>query len=372
MQRAAILQTLYRGKEPSLPHGLKIPMPRPWRDIIEGEDRERALRAVEAATLIGLRKALKSGAAFVTHSTNFRGRKHVLIGDEDWQRDRLLRFSQLSLPLEAGPLLDSLVDELRLKLNLLAEAIHSGRQGLANGRFHIPRLTALAPRAEVKQNKVELFAKIGIVQFPELILDMDSRTGFSKLILGRTARSGEELLEVYAGMIAHGCALDASQVALTMPQLNANNVLRGMQLFDNTEALHAANAAVVNFHKRLPICAAWGDGSLASSDMMSMDVSKHIWAARMDYRRKLPSIGTYTLVADFWSVLYDMPIILNERQAGAPWRRRCGRRKWKSTGWPSIRMATRTSPWHWPSCSALPCARASPRLPSASSSSPAG
>jgi hypothetical protein len=317
VQRAAILQTLYRGKEPSLPHGLKIPMPRPWRDIIEGEDRERALRAVEAATLIGLRKALKSGAAFVTHSTNFRGRKHVLIGDEDWQRDRLLRFSQLSLPLEAGPLLDSLVDELRLKLNLLAEAIHSGRQGLANGRFHIPRLTALAPRAEVKQNKVELFAKIGIVQFPELILDMDSRTGFSKLILGRTARSGEELLEVYAGMIAHGCALDASQVALTMPQLNANNVLRGMQLFDNTEALHAANAAVVNFHKRLPICAAWGDGSLASSDMMSMDVSKHIWAARMDYRRKLPSIGTYTLVADFWSVLYDMPIILNERQAGA-------------------------------------------------------
>jgi TnpA family transposase len=37
----------------------------------------------------------------------------------------------------------------------------------------------------------------------------------------------------------------------------------------------------------------------------------------MDYRRKVPSVGTYTLVSDFWSVLYDMPIILNERQAGA-------------------------------------------------------
>lgn len=317
VQRAAILQTLYRGRETSLPHGLKIPMPRPWRDIIEGEDRERALRAVEAATLIGLRKALKSGAAFVTHSTSFRGRKRILIGDEDWERDRLLRYSQLSMPLDPGPLLDSLVNELRLKLKSLAEAIRAGRQGLQNGKFQISRLTATATGAEVKQNKDQLFAKIGVVQFPDLILDMDSRTGFSKLILGRMATSGEELLEVYAGMIAHGCALDASQVALAMPQLNANNVLRGMQLFDNAEALREANAAVVNFHKRLPICAAWGDGSLASSDMMSMDVSKHIWAARMDYRRKLPSIGTYSLVSDFWSVLYDMPIILNERQAGA-------------------------------------------------------
>ena len=317
VQRAQILRTLYQGKETSLPHGLKIPMPRPWRDIIEGEDRERALRSVEAATLIGLRKALKSGAAFVTHSANFRGRKRILIDDADWQRDRLLRYAQLSLPLDPGPLLDSLVNELRLKLKLLAEAIRTGRQVVQDGRFQIPRLTALATGTEVRQNKAALFAKIGVVQFPELILDMDSRTGFSKLILGRMARSDEELLEVYAGMIAHGCALDASQVALTMPQLNANNVLRGMQLFDNAEALRAANAAVVNFHRRLPICAAWGDGSLASSDMMSMDVSKHIWAARMDYRRKQPSIGTYTLVADFWSVLYDMPIILNERQAGA-------------------------------------------------------
>jgi TnpA family transposase len=317
VERAAILQTLYQGKETTLPRGIKIPMPRPWREIIEGEDRERAFRAVEAATLIGLRKALKSGAAFVTHSEKFRGRRRLLIGDEDWQRDRLLRYAQLNLPLEPGSFLDSLTQELRLKLHLLAEAVRSGRLGLDNGRFRVPRLSAKAANPDAKQNKDELFAKIGVVQFPELILEMDSRTGFSKVILGRMARSAEELLEVYAGMVAHGCALDASQVALTMPQLDATSVLRGMQLFENVETVRAANAAVVNFHKRLPICSAWGDGSLASSDMMSMDVSKHIWAARMDYRRKQPSVGTYTLVADFWSVLYDLPIILNERQAGA-------------------------------------------------------
>ncbi len=39
-------------------------------------------------------------------------------------------------------------------------------------------------------------------------------------------------------------------------------------------------------------------------------------APRVDYRRKVASVGTYTAVSDFWSVIYDLPIVLNERQAG--------------------------------------------------------
>jgi TnpA family transposase len=316
LERARVLEQLYRDKATALPAGIRVPMPRPWRDIIEGDDRERALRAVEAATLIGLRKALKSGAVFVSHSEKFRGRKRILISDEDWKRDRVLRHNQLNLPLDPEPFIAAQLQELDTKLKLLAQAVRSGQVKMANGRFSVPRVSRKASKEEVDQNKAALFAKIGVVQFPELILDMDSRTGFSKIILGRMARSPEELLEVYAGMLAHGCALDATQVALTIPQLDANSVLRGMQLFDNAEVVRAASAAVVHFQKQLPICDAWGNGSLASGDMMAMDVSKHVWAARMDYRRKQPSVGTYQLVTDFWSIPYDVPIILNERQAG--------------------------------------------------------
>lgn len=50
---------------------------------------------------------------------------------------------------------------------------------------------------------------------------------------------------------------------------------------------------------------------------MSLDVSRKIWVARLDPKRNVPSVGTYTHMADFWSVIYDQPIILNERQAGA-------------------------------------------------------
>jgi len=61
----------------------------------------------------------------------------------------------------------------------------------------------------------------------------------------------------------------------------------------------------------------WGDGSVASADMMSLDTSRHLWRARMDPRRRAPAIGIYQHVLDQWSVFYDLPIVLLDRQAGA-------------------------------------------------------
>lgn len=317
LELAQYLQTLYKRKVTQLPRYAPIRMPRGWGELIEGEDRERAMRALEAATLIGLRKALRSGTVFVNHSEKFRGRHRVLIDADTWQRDRTTRYAQLNLSQNPHVFLQGLEQDLTLKLRLLDEAVRSGALPIADGRFRIPPYKPLVESKDLVRNRESLFARIGLIQFPELILEMDSRTGFSKIILGRRARSGDELLGVYAGMLAYGCALDASQVSLAMPQLTAEHVLRGMALFENAPAVREANEAVIGFQRRLPICAAWGDGTLASADMMSLDVSKHIWVARMDYRRKLPSVGTYTLVSDFWSVIYDMPIILNERQAGA-------------------------------------------------------
>jgi TnpA family transposase len=146
---------------------------------------------------------------------------------------------------------------------------------------------------------------------------MDSRVGFSRILLGRTAKSPTELLQVYAGMLAHGSAMDASAISLMIPQLTPNQILSGMQYFEDRQLVRIANDTVTSLQRNLPIATYWGDGALASSDMMSLDVSRKIWQARLDPKRKTPSIGTYTHVSDFWSVIYDQPIILNERQAGA-------------------------------------------------------
>lgn len=316
LKRAKILLELYRAKQTELPQGTGIPYPRSWSDLIQGEDRERAMRAAEAMTLTCLRKALRSGTVYVDHSEKFRGRHRLMIDEQSWKKQRVTRYEQLGLPTDPQPFLLSLVKELVDKLEILEQVADRGDIQLEGGKFHVPKYKPIVPGSEVDQRRKDLFAKIDVVQLPDLILDMDSRSGFSKVLLGRPARNALELLQVYAGMLAHGCAMDASDVALMVPQLSANHVLAGMRWFDDKNAVRAANDTVTSFQRRLPICSAWGDGSLASSDMMSLDVSKHVWLARMDYRRKLPSVGTYTHVSDFWSVLFDQPVILNDRQAG--------------------------------------------------------
>jgi TnpA family transposase len=51
--------------------------------------------------------------------------------------------------------------------------------------------------------------------------------------------------------------------------------------------------------------------------MMSLEATRYLWSARIDPRRRTYAAGTYAHVLDQWGIIYDQPIILNHRQAGA-------------------------------------------------------
>jgi TnpA family transposase len=78
---------------------------------------------------------------------------------------------------------------------------------------------------------------------------------------------------------------------------------------------HANNAVLAHF-RSLPITGMWGEGLAASSDMMSLEATRHLWAARIDPRRRTYAVGTYAHVLDQWGIIYDQPIVLNHWQAG--------------------------------------------------------
>lgn len=312
-----LLKGLYAHHQNDLPSETYCHTAKGWRFIIEGLDRERALRALEADTLFGLRKGLRSGSIWINSSGAFRNRDELLISRGNWDKERTRHYTKLNIPLNASDYLDRLCDALQQKLGAVAEAVENGNLTIDEGTVRIPRLKPEIQPAEVNRKREQLFKKIGVAQLPDIILDVDSQAGVSRAILGRPPVSEQELLKVYAGMLAHGTSIDASALSLMIPQIEAQQVLSGMKLFEDAVAVRAANEAVSSYQRQFPVIAAWGDGSLASSDMMSLDVSRKIWQARLDPKRRIASIGTYTHVSDFWSVIYDQPIMLNERQAGA-------------------------------------------------------
>ena len=159
--------------------------------------------------------------------------------------------------------------------------------------------------------------RLGEAQFPEIILAIDAQVRFSWIMLGREPRSSDELLMVYAGILAHGTALSAAECARMIPQLSASAIRQAMRWASDERRLGEACAAVLDFMHRHAIAATWGRDDLASADMMSLETSKHVWQARLDPRRQSPSVGIYTHVRDRWGIFYAQPIVLNERQAGA-------------------------------------------------------
>jgi len=57
------LRDLYEHERRSLPRDVNIGFAPRWAVLMESPDRQRALRAFEAATLFALRKALRNGSA---------------------------------------------------------------------------------------------------------------------------------------------------------------------------------------------------------------------------------------------------------------------------------------------------------------------
>lgn len=67
--RFELVGTLHDSGATELPPDCDVPVSAAWRDLVQGEDRVRALRALEASAITGLRKGLRRGSVWI----NLRG-----------------------------------------------------------------------------------------------------------------------------------------------------------------------------------------------------------------------------------------------------------------------------------------------------------
>jgi TnpA family transposase len=310
------LRELYDRGARVLPDDICPDLGSVWRDAITGVDRERAFRALEVGALLGLRRTLRNGSVWIAHSLSFCSRQQLFIPKERWAVESRRHYSRLSLPSNGARFLAPVLDRLKAGLQDVAAAAKAGKLRIDDD-LHLKALEAEEEDPEVVKLREALNHRVGEAQLPELILAVDAQVRFSWIMLGREPRSADELLMVYAGILAHGTALSAAECARMIPQLSASSIRQAMHWATDERRLGEACAAVLEFMHRHPIAETWGRDDLASSDMMSMETSKRVWQARVDPRRQTPSVGIYTHVRDRWGIFYAQPIVLNERQAGA-------------------------------------------------------
>ena len=97
------------------------------------------------------------------------------------------------------------------------------------------------------------------IQLPDLLVEIDRATRFSWLMLGRPARSEQELIVLYAGLIGLGSDPSAADIARMTLNIPADAVAEMMKRIEANDRLH-------------------------------------------DPRRRMPAIGTYIHIFNQWPI----------------------------------------------------------------------
>ena len=302
-----------------MPLPVKAPQPfgPSWQGLIDQPDRGAALGCFRAATLMALKRALRNHSVSADHSLSYRAPEDKLIPLKLWQRDQGPVHPR---PQPAG------------QFGEISAASRSGadRRACCAGRgrrdrrvcdhgdeLRLPRRKPGPRDPRLEPARRALARALGDVQFPQVLIEIDGLTRFSWILLGRPPRSEQELVTLYAALMGLGSDLSVAELVRMVPALAADSLGQVMLKIEVERRLRAANDAVLRFMREHRVATLWGRGLFASADMMSLEATRYLWSARLDPRRRTYAVGTYAHVLDQWGILYDQPIVLNRRQAGA-------------------------------------------------------
>jgi TnpA family transposase len=313
-----IMRDLFDRRTSELPRGAEQYLRPMWRREVASEDRARARRAFEVAVMMDLRHALRRGTVWVADSNEFRSREQLLIPPARWERDRIALSATLGVTTGSPTeYLQPLLAKAEEGLARLAETVRHGKLKIVGGAIKISPLEPETLPPGLDAQRAALHERVGAVQLPDLMLEMDSKIHFSRHLLGHAPRSKEELLPLYGGLIATGTEIGARGVSLMTPGLLESQIRVAMHGLEDENVFRRANDEVVAYIRKQEIARNWGGGTIASSDLMSVDVSRRLWLAQNDPHGRGPAVGVYQHVSSRWDIFNNLPMLVKPRQAGA-------------------------------------------------------
>ncbi|MFK7990356.1 MAG: Tn3 family transposase [Sandaracinaceae bacterium] len=267
------------GARRALPSGVTTEfVPKRWEPFVfkkAGVDRAY----YELCALWGLRGALRSGQAWVEHSRRYASTDSYLISPGDWSSRRHDAVSMLGVPAAATEGLAAKAELLRT----LGQSVRGPEPvRLVDGDVFVPPLVA-EPRPEsLVQLEAVVAARLPRVELPELLVEVDRWTGFSRQLVHATNETpprGRGLFHAYATVLAQATNLGFTRMAqvadMTFDQLAFTSAWHVRE-----ETLKAAFGRLVDFQHAQPISKLWGGGTLSSSDGQRFPVTGKSSVAR--------------------------------------------------------------------------------------------
>jgi TnpA family transposase len=328
LEAVRILKTLNEKKARKVPDGAPDDfVPARWRgylaDAVVAGDPVAYRHFWELIVLLGLRDGLRSGDVWVPGSRRYADPASYLFTPAQWQERRIEFCHLVGKPTAAADALAAAEDELAVAMTDLEAVLAKGKKPHEvrldeNGDLVIPPLTAEDVPAQVAELRAELVSRLPFAPIASLLVELDRRTGFLDAFThagGQQARSPQvkrNLLAVLIGLatnlgltrMAEACGISYDILAWTA------------EWYVREETLAAANAAIVDYHHRLPLTQAFGGGTLSSSDGQRFPTRGKSTTARAAKKWFADrGLSTYTWVSDQFSTYGTKIIVVTHREA---------------------------------------------------------
>jgi TnpA family transposase len=318
-----LARTLYADGSRELPPDAPLDfVPGKWLASVKPPGGPVDRRLWEVALALVVRDALRSGDLYLPESRHHVSFANLIYDPKRWESERQEAYQQLSLFTEGDAVVAGLVAEFesvaRETERGMSENPFASIQG---GSLKLKHRDALETPVRVVQLRRLIEASLPRVRIEDLLREVDGLCGFTREFRplgGYEPHSGNSHATLLAALIAHGTNLGIAAMGQSAPGISVGMLQHVTQWFLRDETLKAANAALVNYHHKLPLSAVWGAGAVSSSDGQRFGVQQSSLLASF-YPRYFGyyerAVSVYTHVSDQYSVFGTRVISCSPREA---------------------------------------------------------
>jgi hypothetical protein len=162
---------------------------RRWKTLIEESDTQTSARAYEAATAWAVRQGLRNGSLYSKYGFEYADPSSHWMPPEIWKERRRGYQFEKDLPNTEHLYTDRAEAALRASLAGLQDAVATGDVWVGRKDLYFRRDEADVQPEGVEQAQNDLYRKVGRIQLPTLLLELDSQVHFTWKLLGREPKS---------------------------------------------------------------------------------------------------------------------------------------------------------------------------------------
>ena len=268
-----------------------------------------------------MKEAVRAGQLHLPESRKNVSFWSMIYDSKAWKADKDRLFIELSLPTETGKVMAKLDAEFDESLTGFTRGLPENRYAaITNGELKLGRMEAANDNECQARGFLETV--LPKVRIEDLLSDVHRRSGFLeefKPLAGYDARSSEKHEKTLsAALIAHGTNLGIAAMGNSTKAISVDELSHASRWFIRESTIKAANASIVNYHHRMRLSKAWGDGTSSSSDGQRFGVQKSSLLATF-YPRYFGhydrAVTVYTHTSDQHSVFHTDVISCSAREA---------------------------------------------------------